>query len=782
VRKVRTAIDAIATADVALLVQGEEGTGKELVSRLVHKKSPRHESLALTVDCAQIADNEFGDKLFGSRTGSAGGGRGLAYLDLAEGGTLILRDVEKLPISVQERLAAFLRARTDDPDSVRQNVRIVANCREAIDELALAGQVAPALAEALSLHVLVVPPLRDRKRDIPLLAEHYLRKHASRLEKPVTEFDDQAVTKLVSYDYHIANDRELEQAVERAVILTERDLISAEMIFLGPPPAARPAGVDLLKLPGLDLRGLLVRLPRIGRWCAALSFALLILVCFLGPADAGSNLATQIVWTLWWPVLVLSFFFFGRAWCAVCPIGFAGAASQRWRQSKRRIPAWLKAHDVHIAMGGLFLIVFVEEVTEMRHSPILTGLLFVVLLAGAVSVGWLYPRRTWCRHVCPLGGMAGVCSTSGLIELRPSFDVCSAKCTGHACFKGDEHVAGCPMFNHVMFVDSNQDCLLCMQCVQSCPNDSPQLNLRLPGRELWSGAAATPEFGLFVFLLAGLLTAMSAVQYLEIAGGAAYEVLLADHRLPFVGGVLALGAAAPLLFARVAGRTLAQRGEPARTKRFWRRVAAMAPLVTAGFVAYQLGYMPGLSWMSATIAYTAEGTPTTPWLSLSVLAIVRFGVLSAGLLTTAVILWRIALEREEERWTRRLRRDALLIGLHSCILGCAMLLVPSTMAALLGFPEPATPFFASQSGIFLLVLGVCYLLALRWRALVATIVVSKTLALPFLIAHAAFLDAPAIIWAAAAGDGAMLIAVLWLLRRSTHTGGAGWGVPGTDLE
>ena len=79
----------------------------------------------------------------------------------------------------------------------------------------------------------------------------------------------------------------------------------------------------------------------------------------------------------------------------------------------------------------------------------------------------LLPRRTWCRHLCPLGGFASLGSMTGLLELRPTADICAAKCSDHSCFKGGEHVDGCPLFNHVMFVDSNQHCVLCLKCVHA---------------------------------------------------------------------------------------------------------------------------------------------------------------------------------------------------------------------------------------------------------------------------------------------------------------------------
>ncbi len=115
---------------------------------------------------------------------------------------------------------------------------------------------------------------------------------------------------------------------------------------------------------------------------------------------------------------------------------------------------------------------------------------------------------------------------------------------------------------------------------------------------------------------------------------------------------------------------------------------------------------------------------------------------------------------------RLTRTVVLLIGLHSCTLGLLMLFLPLRAPRLLGFGDPGPAFFPSQSGIFLLILGICYLEALRRPALVFVIVLSKALAVAFLVVHAAFLGAPAILWAAAAGDGTMLAAVLWALCRA----------------
>ncbi len=642
-RAVRAHIEELAANDAPFLVRGEDGTGKELVARLVHAQSSRARGLVISVDCADIADTEWGDRLFGPRGAPVGRGRGVSYLELARDGTVVLRDLEHLPVSVQDRLARHLAAHPAGHD-VAQTARVVATSRGDPAEFAATGRIAPALLRAFDSHVASVPALRERKRDIPLLARHYLEKHTKRLERPLRELDDEALDKLVSYDYCIANQRELEEAMERAVILAERESVGAEEIFLGPPAPALPFGVDLLALPQRGIRRAVILAPRIGRVVGAAMFLALLAAAFLGPADPERNFATVTVWALGWPLLALSFFFVARAWCAICPMGLGASLVERVHTAHRRIPAWLKVHDTRIAMVGLFVILFVEETTHMRQSPLLTGWLLVTILAGAVGLAVLYPRRAWCRHVCPLGGMAGVCATSGLLEVRPTVDVCAARCTGHLCFKGDEHMPGCPMFNHVMFVSSNQDCVLCMRCVEVCPQDSPQLNLRLPGRELWTGSAASPQFGAFVILLSSLLVGMSGIQRLEVTGASVLGTSLVTQRFALAGAILTVCGAVAVGVTMLITRWVAAH-DPLARARLWRAVAALAPLVTAGFVAYELGYTPLLPQATATVA-DAEGAA---WFALPLLATLRLGVLTVGLFVTAFILRHHARETGEDR-------------------------------------------------------------------------------------------------------------------------------------
>jgi len=656
-RKVRKAIDAYAPGVAPVLVRGEEGVGRETVAGLLHRASDRREALVIGVDCGLVSETVWGDPVFGSQGGRSRD-RPLCYADLAEGGTLVLKHLERLPPAVQQRLLGHLRA-----GSSARDVRVVATCAPDAD----AGGLDDELLAAFAGRVIEVPPLRERKRDLPDIAQHHLRRHAERLEREIEGFSDQALTRLVSHDYLFENDRELEAAVERAVILSDGATVEEEAVFLGVPPSPREGGVNLLRLPGSRTRRLLRLLPGAARAATVLFFAFILRQALFGPPAGEGNLATLLVWSLWWPLLVLSFFFAGRAWCGVCPMGLATAAGDALREGKRRIPAWLKQHDVEIAMAGLFLIVFVEEATHMRSSPLGTGLLLLAILAGAVVTGLLYPRRTWCRHLCPLGGLAGTCATSGLLELRPTSDVCTARCKGHACFKGDEHVAGCPLFNHVMFLDSNRHCVLCLNCVRACPNGSPRLNLRLPAGELSTDAAANGALGRFVLLLLGVVAALAVLQHLE---GSAWADAFEARRLPWVTLLLGGGAALPLLLLRPRWRAAERAGEAA-ARRLWRRVVALTPLVTAGLVAYHLGYVPGLADLGVSLQTGGEAGVT-----LSVLAVLRVAILLAGLAVTLVVLRRAGRGAEAQEGPEGSSAPAALVAVAWTALLLGSMLIP----------------------------------------------------------------------------------------------------------
>jgi NAD-dependent dihydropyrimidine dehydrogenase PreA subunit len=122
----------------------------------------------------------------------------------------------------------------------------------------------------------------------------------------------------------------------------------------------------------------------------------------------------------------------------------------------------------------------------MTSSPSATALLMLTIVLLASSTGLLFQRRAWCRYICPLGGMVGVLSTCSAVELRSNYNICTNSCTKHECYMGSAAAEGCPLFEGPFSLRSNQNCILCGKCVEICPNNSPVLNLRPPGQELWT--------------------------------------------------------------------------------------------------------------------------------------------------------------------------------------------------------------------------------------------------------------------------------------------------------
>ncbi len=664
-----------------LLIRGEKGAGKELVARLLHLRGPRKDAPLVVTDCGQLSESQWGDQLFGLYDqGAAAHARGLSYLALAQGGTILLENVQAMPPGIQQRLVRFLRGEPL-PNGARPDVRLVATSRLNLLEETVAGRFSAELASLLLADVLEVPSLREHKRDIPELAVHFVQKHAQRQGKPVPALEDRALTKLVSYDYAFANVLELEEAIERAVIIADGETIPPEAIFIGPPPVERPGGFDLLSLPKPFVKAALQLFPGGVRAVTLLVFAFILIACFAVEAGPRGNVGTILVWAVWWPALITSFFLAGRAWCAICPMAASGDAAQRllrrFEKTERRVPNWLKEHDATIVMAGFFLIVWVEEVADMRRSPVATGTLLLAIASGALVTSTLLPRRSWCRHLCPMGGLAGLCSTTSLLELRPTPDICSAKCKGHSCFKGDGRVEGCPMFQHVMFVESNRDCVLCLNCVRLCPNGSPRLNVRMPARELWLGIGARPQVARFVVMLLGLLVGQALIQYWE-ASPTVWGWLragLESHRSLALTALLGLSAALPLGALWLEERRWKWSPDAVPESLRWQRVAAWAPVVAGGYAAYQFGNVPGLDRLRLAIGGLAGLGLPDPLFSLRLLPAVQSLVLLVGLALTALTLWKVWPSEGEGRGIRWLRGQAFSLGAATAYAAILLLLL-----------------------------------------------------------------------------------------------------------
>jgi DNA-binding NtrC family response regulator len=232
-RAVVATIDTVAPTDVTVLVLGESGTGKELLVRALHRRSRRREKPFMAINCGALAESVLESELFGHAKGAFTGAltarRGL--FDEASGGTIFLDEVGELPPSVQVRLLRVLQEREVRPvgsnTSHSVDVRVVAATNRNLEKDVAAGKFREDLYYRLNVVSIEIPPLRDRMADVPLLAQHFVRKHAARHRRRVDGLDAPALTTLCSYSWP-GNIRELENAIERAVVLCSRESVSVD--------------------------------------------------------------------------------------------------------------------------------------------------------------------------------------------------------------------------------------------------------------------------------------------------------------------------------------------------------------------------------------------------------------------------------------------------------------------------------------------------------------------------------------------------------------------------
>ena len=220
-------VDLVAPTDANVLVQGESGTGKELIARAIHQRSPRSARPLVKVNCASIPKELFESEFFGHVRGAFTGAvrDRIGRFQLADRGTIFLDEVGEIPLELQTKLLRVLQEgdfeRVGDDVSRHVDVRVVAATNRDLRAEVDAGRFRLDLFYRLSVFPMHVPPLRDRREDIPALAARFVRAASQRLHRSAPRLPQREMAKLVAYDWP-GNVRELQHVVERAVILASR--------------------------------------------------------------------------------------------------------------------------------------------------------------------------------------------------------------------------------------------------------------------------------------------------------------------------------------------------------------------------------------------------------------------------------------------------------------------------------------------------------------------------------------------------------------------------------
>ena len=227
-------VQIVAPTDATVLILGETGTGKELVARAIHEMSSRSKGSFVKVNCAAIPGSLLESELFGHEKGSFTGAvaQKIGRFELADNGTLFLDEIGEMPLELQPKLLRAIQdqefERVGGNRTIRTNVRFVAATNRDLKAMVDENRFRADLYYRLHVFPLTVPPLRERREDIPLLTRYFVQKHAQRMDRKVDRIPTQALEALMNYDWP-GNIRELQNVIERSVILSNGPELRVDM-------------------------------------------------------------------------------------------------------------------------------------------------------------------------------------------------------------------------------------------------------------------------------------------------------------------------------------------------------------------------------------------------------------------------------------------------------------------------------------------------------------------------------------------------------------------------
>jgi two-component system response regulator AtoC len=234
-RHVYEIVSKVADSPSTVLITGESGTGKELVARELHRRSSRRDKPLIKVNCAAIPKDLVESELFGYEKGAFTGAVGSkpGRFELADGGTLFLDEIGEIPVEMQVKLLRALQEsefeRVGGIKTLRVDVRLIAATNRDLKALIADGRFREDLYYRLAVVPIALPPLRDRKDDIPLLVQHFIAKYDQRLGKKVERIDEEAMQTLLAYGWP-GNIRELENLMERSVLFADGSVIQGSSL------------------------------------------------------------------------------------------------------------------------------------------------------------------------------------------------------------------------------------------------------------------------------------------------------------------------------------------------------------------------------------------------------------------------------------------------------------------------------------------------------------------------------------------------------------------------
>ena len=375
------------------------------------------------------------------------------------------------------------------------------------------------------------------------------------------------------------------------------------------------------------LKSVLVnRYPQLAVFIVMLmGYVFAILAGLIGTPVGSHNFSIVFVWIAWWAILILvAVPFFGRGWCAVCPIPLPSEWLQRGAvlAPPDRKPKWLNLRvprmfrNMWLQNISFLLLALFSSV--LLTTPNITGIVLAAMLFAAIGLSTVFERRAFCRYLCPVGGFIGIYSQTAPIELRIKDKQVCANCEGKPCYNGSSAGYGCPWDVFPGGLTKNTYCGLCMECIRTCPHDNIAVNLRSFSADLAKPSTRLDEaFKAFIMLGSAMIYAGVLLGPWGMLKDAAYNVgssawfVYALVFLVFIFGVL------PGFFTL---GILNRKSTILLKQRFASLSTALIPLGLMFWVAFSLSFvLTNASYILAALSdplglgWNLFGTAKTAW-------------------------------------------------------------------------------------------------------------------------------------------------------------------------
>jgi ferredoxin len=273
--------------------------------------------------------------------------------------------------------------------------------------------------------------------------------------------------------------------------------------------------IELTRIPFIK-NALKSRYPQLAVFIVMLiGYIFAILAGLIGTPVGSHNFSIVFVWIAWWAILILvAVPFFGRGWCAVCPIPLPGEWLQRGAvlSPPEKRPKWLNLRVPkmfrNIWLQNISFLLLALFSSVLLTTPNITGIVLAAMLFAAIGLSTVFERRAFCRYLCPVGGFIGLYSQTAPIELRIKDKQICVTCEGKPCYNGSQAGYGCPWDVFPGGLTKNTYCGLCMECIRTCPHDNIAVNLRPFSADLAKPSTRMDEaFKAFIMLGSAIIYA-----------------------------------------------------------------------------------------------------------------------------------------------------------------------------------------------------------------------------------------------------------------------------------